>query len=51
MCVRACVQYYHFAFRLPRWLRPAITGIQIVQLVTVRAPWAAEAYPSRLALE
>lgn len=29
------LMYYHFAFRLPRFMRPLITGAQIVQLVVV----------------
>ena len=33
------LMYYHFAFRLPRFLRPLMTGIQIVQLVVVTYAW------------
>ena len=33
------LMYYHFAFRLPRWLRPLITAAQIVQLAVVTFAW------------
>ena len=33
------VMYYHFAWKLPRWARPLITGAQIVQLVFVTWAW------------
>jgi hypothetical protein len=33
------LMYYHFAFRLPRFLRPLLTGAQIVQLVVVTYAW------------
>ncbi len=33
------LMYYHFAFRLPRALRPLITGAQIVQLAAVTFAW------------
>ena len=33
------LQYYHFAFRLPRIFRPLITALQIVQLFTVTWVW------------
>lgn len=35
------LMYYHYAFRLPRWARPLITGAQIAQLAAVTALWAA----------
>jgi len=31
--------YYHFVFRLPRFTRPLLTGIQIIQLVVVTLAW------------
>ena len=33
------LMYYHFAFRLPKLLRPVITGLQIVQLVSSTYIW------------
>jgi hypothetical protein len=33
------LMYYHFAFRLPRFLRPVITGLQIVQLIALTYIW------------
>ncbi|CAF3982099.1 unnamed protein product [Adineta steineri] len=33
------LMYYHFAFRLPKFLRPLITTLQIVQLLTVTYVW------------
>ena len=33
------LMYYHFAFRLPKFLRPIITTLQIVQLITVIYMW------------
>ena len=33
------LMYYHFAFRLPRFLRPVITALQIIQLLTVTYIW------------
>lgn len=33
------LMYYHYAFRLPRAVRPFITASQIVQLVTVTYMW------------
>jgi hypothetical protein len=33
------LMYYHFAFRLPKLLRPVITGLQIVQLVWSTYIW------------
>lgn len=33
------LMYYHFAYRLPRFMRPILTGIQIVQLLTVTWFW------------
>jgi hypothetical protein len=33
------LMYYHFAFRLPRFIRPILTGIQIIQLVVVTLAW------------
>ena len=35
------LMYAHYAWRLPRWARPLITGAQIVQLAAVTALWAA----------
>ena len=33
------LMYYHFAFRLPKLLRPVITTLQIIQLLTVTYIW------------
>ncbi|CAF0821798.1 unnamed protein product [Rotaria sordida] len=33
------VMYYHFAFRLPKFLRPIITTLQIIQLLMVTYIW------------
>jgi hypothetical protein len=33
------LMYYHYAFRLPKFMRPIITFAQIVQLVTVTGIW------------
>ncbi|CAF3633002.1 unnamed protein product [Rotaria socialis] len=33
------LMYYHFAFRLPKLLRPIITTLQIIQLITVTYIW------------
>ena len=33
------LMYYHFAFRLPKSLRPVLTAIQIVQLITATYVW------------
>jgi hypothetical protein len=33
------LMYYHFAFRLPKLLRPMITTLQIIQLLTVTYIW------------
>lgn len=33
------LMYYHYAFRLPKFMRPLITFFQIVQLVTVTYIW------------
>lgn len=33
------IMYYHFAFRLPKVLRPAITVMQIIQLAVVTCAW------------
>ena len=33
------LMYYHFAFRLPQYLRPMITVIQILQLITATYVW------------
>lgn len=33
------LMYYHYAFRLPRFLRPIITICQIIQLLTVTWLW------------
>ena len=33
------LMYYHFAFRLPKFFRPLITGLQIVQLLTLTYMW------------
>jgi Ca2+/Na+ antiporter len=33
------LMYYHYAFRLPKFMRPLITFAQIVQLVTVTGIW------------
>jgi hypothetical protein len=33
------LMYYHFAFRLPKLLRPVITALQIIQLLTVTYIW------------
>jgi hypothetical protein len=33
------LMYYHFAFRLPKLLRPLITTLQIIQLLTVTYIW------------
>jgi hypothetical protein len=33
------LMYYHFAFRLPKFLRPFITVLQILQLMTVTYVW------------
>ena len=33
------LMYYHFAFRLPKFLRPVITTLQIIQLLTVTYIW------------
>lgn len=33
------LMYYHYAFRLPKFMRPLITAAQIVQLVTVTYIW------------
>ena len=33
------LMYYHFAFRLPKCLRPVITAVQIVQLAVVTLAW------------
>ncbi|CAF4286616.1 unnamed protein product [Rotaria sordida] len=33
------VMYYHFAFRLPKFLRPIITTLQIIQLLIVTYIW------------
>ncbi|CAF2513477.1 unnamed protein product [Rotaria sp. Silwood2] len=33
------LMYYHFAFRLPKFLRPMITTLQIIQLMTVTYIW------------
>jgi len=34
------LMYYHFAFRLPKLLRPIITALQIIQLLTVTYMWS-----------
>ncbi|CAF0814628.1 unnamed protein product [Adineta steineri] len=34
------LMYYHFAFRLPKFLRPFITTLQIIQLFTVMYIWS-----------
>jgi len=33
------LMYFHFAYRLPKFMRPVLTGIQIIQLVTVTLLW------------
>ncbi|UJR08622.1 hypothetical protein I4U23_012881 [Adineta vaga] len=33
------LMYYHFAFRLPKFFRPILTAIQIVQLITATYVW------------
>ncbi|CAF0996711.1 unnamed protein product [Adineta ricciae] len=33
------LMYYHFAFRLPKFFRPVLTAIQIVQLITATYVW------------
>ena len=33
------LMYFHFAYRLPKILRPLITGLQIAQLMTVTYVW------------
>lgn len=33
------IMYYHYAWRLPKWARPLITGTQIAQLVYVTWAW------------
>lgn len=33
------LMYYHYAFRLPKFMRPLITFFQIVQLITVTYIW------------
>ena len=33
------LMYYHFAFRLPKFLRPLITALQILQLMAVTYVW------------
>jgi hypothetical protein len=35
------LMYYHYAWRLPKWARPLITGAQIVQLAYVVYVWSA----------
>ncbi len=33
------LMYAHYAFRLPKWFRPIITALQLLQLVTVTYLW------------